>query len=261
MKCRLTSTFRFSKFGISVVTLLALGLLMRPCKAQTSGEKPSSPAPKTNEELQVNWLYGAYVPKDVPLHPLSNHQRFQLFLRQSFTTPGVYMKTAFFSLSDQAENRPPEWGDGFGGYAKRTASRYGQFVSQNALSAAGNAMLGYEPRYDRCRCEGFWPRTRHAIVRNFVTYNRTEKELRPQFAMYAGAFGGGVIAGTWLPYNPGLLTKGYQGVTTQAIFGVCANWLVKFCCGFWNRAWGFRLSILVGRSIGRVRRIARSTKF
>lgn len=195
--------------------------------AQTSDEKTPTTQPES-QELKVNWLYGAYVDKDVPLEPLSNHQRFQLFLRQSFLTPGVYLKTAFFSLTDQAQNHPQEWGDGFGGYAKRTASRYAQFVTQNALSGAGNALLGYEPRYDRCRCTGFWPRTRHAVIRNFVTYNRTEKELRPQLAMYAGAFGGGVIAGSWQPDNPALVTKGYQAVVTQAIFGVGANWLGEF---------------------------------
>ena len=196
--------------------------------AQTSDEKTPTAEADSRQQLKVNWLYGAYVDKDVPLEPLSNHQRLQLFLRQSFLTPGVYLKTAFFSLSDQAQNHPEEWGDGFGGYAKRTASRYGQFVTQNALSGTGNALLGYEPRYDRCRCTGFWPRTRHAVARNFVTYNRTEKELRPQLAMYAGAFGGGVIAASWQPDNPGLLTKGYQGVVTQAIFGVGANWLGEF---------------------------------
>jgi hypothetical protein len=74
-------------------------------------------------------------------------------------------------------------GDGFGGYAKRTASRYGQFVTQNALSAVGNTLLGFEPRYNRCQCTGFWPRTRHAFVRNFVTYDRTERHLRPQLAL------------------------------------------------------------------------------
>src|ERR1700739_159616 len=196
--------------------------------AQTVDEKTSSKAAESNKELQGNWLYGAYIDKDVPLHPLSNHQRFQLFLRQSFLTPGVYVKTAFFALSDQAQNHPPEWGDGFGGYAKRVGSRYGQFVAQNALTATGNALLGYETRYDRCQCTGFWPRTRHAVVRNFVTYNRTEKELRPQLGMYAGAFGGGVIAGTWQPANPSLVTKGYQGFVTTAIFGVGSNWLGEF---------------------------------
>jgi hypothetical protein len=212
----------------SGVCVLILGLAATAAAAQTENEKASSTQAESQQELKVNWLYGAYVDKDVPLHPLSNHQRFQLFLRQSFLTPGVYVKAAFFSLSDQAKNNPEEWGDGFGGYAKRTASRYGQFVAQNALSGTGNALLGYEPRYDRCRCTGFWPRTRHAVVRNFVTYNRTEKELRPQLGMYAGAFGGGVISATWQPDNSSLLTRGYQGVVTQAIFGVCANWLGEF---------------------------------
>ena len=212
----------------SVAGATLLSLFCAAGVAQTAGTEQSSTGAESAPELKVNWLYGAYVDKDVPLHPLSNHQRFQLFLRQSFLTPGVYVKTAFFALSDQAQDHPQEWGDGFGGYAKRTASRYGQFVAQNALSGAGNALLGYEPRYDRCRCTGFWPRTRHAVVRNFVTYNRTEKELRPQLAMYAGAFGAGVIAGTWQPDNPGLVTKGYQGVVTQVIFGVCANWIGEF---------------------------------
>jgi hypothetical protein len=46
--------------------------------------------------------------------------------------------------------------------------------------------------------------------------------------LYAGAFGAGVIAGTWAPANPNLLTEGYQGVATQVVFGVCANWLGEF---------------------------------
>jgi hypothetical protein len=206
--------------------IIVLALLGTAGGAQPNSRSPSSSKP--GEEIKVNWLYGAYLDKSVPLNPLSNHQRFQLFLRQSFTTPGVYVKTAFFALSDHAQNNPPEWGDGFGGYAKRVGSRYGQFVMQNAFSGAGNALLGLEPRYDRCRCTGFWRRTRHAFVRNFVTYNRTERQLRPQVALYAGAFGAGAIAGSWQPGNPSLLTKGYQGVVTQLAFGVCANWVGEF---------------------------------
>jgi hypothetical protein len=74
----------------ALLSLYVLVFMIASCKAQTSSEKPSSPIPKSNEELQVNWLYGGYVPKNVPLHPRTNHQRLQLFLRQSFTAPGVY---------------------------------------------------------------------------------------------------------------------------------------------------------------------------
>ncbi len=208
--------------------LLVNILLTTSGAAQTTSQQPSAPEPKSHQQLQVNWLYGAFVPKDAPLEPLTNQQRFRLFVRQSFTTPGVYAKTAFFSLSDQITDSPPEWGDGFGGYAKRTASRYGQFVIQNGFSAAGNAFLGFEPRYDRCKCTTFWSRTSHAVLRNFVTYDRTEKRLWPQFALYGAAFSVGVVAGTWTAGNPNLVAKGYQGVTTQAVFGICANWLGEF---------------------------------
>lgn len=176
----------------------------------------------------MNWLYGAYVDKDAPLEPLTTHQRFRLFLRQSFTTPGVYVKTVLFSIGDQVDNSPPSWGTGFGGFARRVGSRQGQFVIQNSLTALGNGLLGFEPRYDRCRCTGFWSRTRHAVVRNFVTYDRSEKRLRPQIALYAGAFGAGVIQGTWKPSNRDLIGEGYRGAITQVGFGVLAHWMGEF---------------------------------
>jgi hypothetical protein len=56
--------------------------------------------------------------------------------------------------------------------------------------------------------------------------------MRPQLALYAGAFGAGVVAGTWAPASPNLLAKGYQGVTTQVVFGMCANWLGEFAPDF-----------------------------
>jgi hypothetical protein len=54
-------------------------------------------------QLEVNWLYGAYIPKDVPIKPLDGEERYKLFVRQSFTTPGIYIKTGVFALHDQIE--------------------------------------------------------------------------------------------------------------------------------------------------------------
>jgi hypothetical protein len=208
-----------------VLTVLLLLSEYAATQATPPGRPPATPS---DSQLNVNWLYGAYVDKDAPLIPLSGHQRFKLFVRQSFTTPGIYVKTAFFSLGDQINNSPPEWGTGFEGYAKRVGSRQGQFVIQNSFTALGNGLLGYEPRYNRCRCAGFWNRTGHAVVRNFVTYDRTEKALRPQIALYAGAFGAGVVSGTWKPSNRDLLAEGYRGAITQAAFGMAANWIGEF---------------------------------
>ena len=202
-------------------------LLIGYCFAQENATAVDQQSPR-DKQINVNWIYGAYVPKDVALEPLTNEGRWRLYLRQTYTTPGIYVKTILFTTRDQIQNSPAEWGDGIEGYAKRVGSRQAQFVIQNSLSAAGNAVAGWEPRYDRCRCDGLWPRTRHAIIRNFVTYDRTEKALRPQLFSYAAAFGGAAIAATWYPGNPNVLVKGYQGAITQVGVGIGVNWLAEF---------------------------------
>lgn len=193
-----------------------------------AAQAPLPNAPSTSPELKVNWLYGAYVPKDAPLETLNAHQRFQLYLRQTFTTPGIYVKTLLFSLGDQVTDSPPGWSQDGTGYLKRLGSRQAQFVLQNSFVALGNGFLGYEPRYDRCRCSGFWSRTSHALQRNFITYDQTEVARRPQIAMYGGAFLAGLVAGTWKPRNRELIAEGYRGVITQAAFGSAANWIGEF---------------------------------
>lgn len=183
---------------------------------------------QNSAELNVNWLYGAYLPKNVPRNSLSGKQRLKLYARQTFTTPGIYFKTMLFAAGDQISNSPPGWGEGPDGYFRRAAFRQAQFVLQNSFTAWGNWKLGYEPRYDRCKCSGFWKRTGHAAARNFVTYDRSQRWLRPQIALYAGAFTAGVIAGTWKPKDRNLAAEGYRAVFTQAAFGIGANWLGEF---------------------------------
>jgi hypothetical protein len=73
-----------------------------------------------------------------------------------------------------------------------------------------------------------WPHTRHAIVRNFVTYDQSEKHLRPQLMPYVGSFGAGMITATWQPGNPDYLVRGYQSAVTQAWVGSLINILGEF---------------------------------
>ena len=91
----------------------SLVLLVPRSLAQTHGEPhPVEAQANPNQQLQVNWLYGTYVPKDVALQSLSNHQRFS-----AFPAPELHYPRR---VSDQAADSPPESGDGIGGYAKRT---------------------------------------------------------------------------------------------------------------------------------------------
>lgn len=216
--------------GVNFRLVLATNLLMLcgiTCASAQQTQSNNSQA-QTNDQLKVNWLYGSYIPKDVPLEPLNGKMRRKLYVRQTYTTWGIYIKTLFFAAHDQIRGSYPEWGDGIDGFAKRLGTRQAEFIIQNSTIALGDGVLGWEPRYDRCRCSGFWPRTRHAVIRNFVTYDRSEKSYRPQLMPYIGAFAGSATATTWQPGNPRWDVKGYQAVITQIPVGAGINFIGEF---------------------------------
>jgi len=217
------SNWRGGAIGLALSALITTSCAQEPAHP---GNQPQEPS--VNTQLPVNWLYGAYVPKDVPLVALNGQERFKLYIRQSFTTPGIYIKTVFFASHDQITNSPPEWGDDFSGFGKRLGSNYGINLIQNSFTSLGQGIVGWEPRYDRCRCTGGWPRFRHAFVRNFITYDSSEQSKRPNIMPFAAAFGAGAIGATWNPGNPTVTVKGYQNVLTQAWVGVLVNGIGEF---------------------------------
>ena len=150
-------------------------------------------------DWETGWFTGAYIEKGRKRVSMTSHQRWDIYLTQTLTTPSAYVKRMFQAGIDQARGSPSEWQGGIGGYGERFASREGQFITANSLAALGNAALKYEPRYDQCLCSGFGARTKHAILRNFVTYDGSEQHLRPQWALYGGAFGGGLVSDAWKP--------------------------------------------------------------
>jgi len=188
-------------------------------------------------DWESGWMTGPYIGRNRQPVPLTAAQRQRIYLQQTLTTPSAFFKRMFVAGVDQARGTPSQWDDGWGGYGERFASREGQFIAANSLATLGNAALGYEPRYDQCRCSGFGLRTRHAILRNFLTYNRSEQELRPQWALYAGAFGGGVIATAWKPHPRNALVNGGLGVLGQAGYGALLNFFTEFA-GDINRRLG-----------------------
>jgi hypothetical protein len=217
------------KLAAVQVSILAVLRLVPSCIAQEPSTAPETHITSVNTTLPVNWIYGAYIPKEAPIQPLTGEQRFKLYLRQTYTTPGIYVKTVLFSIHDQANETEPDWGDGISGYGKRLGSLHAGNVIQNSLTALGNGAVGFEPRYDRCRCDGTWPRIRHAVVRNFITYGGgDDKRIRPQIMSYAAAFGAGVTVASWEPDNPSVLTRGYQSMATQAWVGIVVDALAEF---------------------------------
>jgi hypothetical protein len=179
-------------------------------------------------DWESGWFTGVFVARGQILTPLNGVQRRELYLEQTLATPGAYMKRMFTAGIDQARGVPSEWDDGLGGYAERFASREGQFITANSLAALGNSALKYEPRYDVCQCAGFWPRTKHALLRNFLTYNESEQQLRPQWALYGGAFGGGLVSSAWKPHPRNAFAEGGRAMLGQAGYGSLLNFFIEF---------------------------------
>lgn len=179
-------------------------------------------------DWESGWFTGVFVPKDQTRVPLTGAQRREYYLQQTLVTPGAYMKRMFAAGIDQARGVPYSWDDGWAGYIERFASREGQFISANSLAALGNAALKYEPRYDQCQCSHFLPRTRHAILRNFLTYNGNESQLRPQWGLYGGAFGGGLISTAWKPHPRNAFAEGGRAMLGQAAYGTLLNFFIEF---------------------------------
>jgi hypothetical protein len=226
---------------VALASSIALGVLATNTAAQdakqishgSDREKPPEKEKKPSRSaslgrLPIEWLIGPYIPVQETLKPLTNKQRREIYFRQTFLTVGSYVARGFSAGLDQARGEPQQWGGGMSGYGKRYAARYGQFVVQNSLQAGGNALLGYEPRYDFCRCQGFWPRTGHAVSRNFLAYNLTESKLRPQVPTYAAAFTAGMLYNSWLPGKRNIWADGAYSVLLQAAIGSGYNVVSEF---------------------------------
>lgn len=179
-------------------------------------------------DLPAAWFLGTYVPTNQNLRPLNNRDRGRVYVQQTYLTGASYLKRLFAGGVDQARGVPTEWGGGLGAYGQRFGSRYGQFIIQNTLASVGDAILHYEPRYDLCRCTGFWPRTRHAMWRNLVTYDSTEVEKRPQVPLYLASFAAGALSTTWKPAGESPWRNGGYAVLGQAGYGAISNWLREF---------------------------------
>jgi hypothetical protein len=108
-------------------------------------------------------------------------------LASAALTPGAAARFAIALLHDQVTVTIPQWGAGREGLARRA-----QLLLATHL---GGSMVEYEvarlqdtsEAYERCRCEGFPRRSRHAVVSGFLE-RRANGSLAPPVARLAGIY-------------------------------------------------------------------------
>jgi len=98
----------------------------------------------------------------------------------------------------QAENEPPEWGQGGEGYAHRFASGVGRHVIAETIRFGVAAVDGEDPEYHRSGETGVWPRAKHVIVETFTSQTSSGTRI-PAFSRFAGIYGAAFISNMWYP--------------------------------------------------------------
>ena len=157
-------------------------------KKDESANPVESVEHKTKRELlrardwESGWIAGEYVGRSRPLVSPTREEREVIYLRETLITPEAYMKRMFAAGVDQARGVPYQWDDGWAGYGERFASREGQFIAANSLAALGNAKLGYEVRYDQCKCQ-------RAVAADAACVYQEFGDLRSQRGAFEAAVG------------------------------------------------------------------------
>lgn len=115
---------------------------------------------------------------------------------------------------------PAEWGPTGAGFAKRTASLFGQFVIGNAIEDGVRAIHPQNTRYVRSGEGSFFKRVEH-VVTGTVLAGKPDGGRELSYSRLANAYGSWAIATLWSPpefRTPGSIFEwGTAGVGAMAV--------------------------------------------
>jgi hypothetical protein len=158
--------------------------------------------------------------------PLTGKERWDRYVKATFTSGSIYFAAFGAALGDQVNNNPKEWGRNWGGYFKRAGTMYATFAIQNSIYQAGSAALHNEGRYIPCQCEGGWHRAGYALQMTFLTYHNGHKVL--DISQFAGAYGSGMIPILWYPAGYSPTVQGVQNGHAQMGFVLLVREIQEF---------------------------------
>jgi hypothetical protein len=164
---------------------------------------------------------------DPKFAPLNSTQRWDLYWHDTFLSPGLYFASLGAASGMHVAHDPEEWGQGTRGYSKRAGTLLAAFTIQTTVREAGDALLGYDPRYRRCECRGSGKRFAHAIAWSFLTRNNSGS-TRLDVANLAGAYASGMIPILWYPDRYSPLKDGFRLGTQQVGFSVGVDVIREF---------------------------------
>lgn len=191
-----------------------------------AAQEASAVSPLLGSTTKPGMFWGTVITRS-QFSPLTGEQRWGLYWRQAYWTPGVYFRATGIAALDQNKNVPAEWGQGFSGYMKRVGNEFGRAALQDSLEAAGAAALQQDVRYVKCECKGVLKRTAYAIGANFVTLNKKGR-WEPAYARLGATVGAEYIANAWMPPGYRNWNTSLRDAGLQFAFGSAFNIIREF---------------------------------
>src|ERR1700683_1563912 len=105
--------------------------------------------------------------------------------------PSAIVRAVAVGIINQADNVPPDWGQGWEPFGERVGSAYGRSAVTTAALYGGAAITREDVEFYRCDCTGFMPRLKHAVWTTIRARSGSAGERIyspvPIIAPYAGA--------------------------------------------------------------------------
>jgi len=120
------------------------------------------------------------------------------FHRESVYSPFSLFESGFQAAILQLNNDPREWGQGYHGFWRRTASTVGYDTARNTFMFTLDSIAHQDPRYYRAGEGAYLGRTRHALGQVFLGHSDSRKKTLP-FVRFAATYGVAFLANSWNP--------------------------------------------------------------
>jgi hypothetical protein len=126
------------------------------------------------------------------------------------------------------KNKPPEYGRGWDGFAKRYGMRLTGVSVGNVIEGSLGAAWGENPRYPRSGTGSLWQRVGHSAKMTFAA-PYADGHVGPSYARYAGIVGNNFLSNTWRVDSEATTRAAW----TRAAFGVLGRFTGNMFEEFW----------------------------
>jgi hypothetical protein len=150
---------------------------------------------------------------------------------RELTGPRAFGGAAAGAAYGTALNRPHEWGQGLGGFAKRFGSGFARHAVKTTiqvpLAAAFHENLHYQPS----NLQGSWPRLKYAVKSTFIVPRTNRPGQKVAVSRLSGNLGAGLISRAWQPAS----TAGIGAGVVSGGVGLGADVGINVAHEFWPR--------------------------